>query len=139
MNPSQPLTKPLARYVHTRRVGDLLFVAGQGCRNPADDQCVGLRRDASGQIVGHDIAEQTRGVFANINRVLEAEGLTRADLVDITVFLKSMADFPAMNQVWNEYFAGLPTPTRTTVAVADLPGDNFVEMKAIAAFGPSRG
>jgi enamine deaminase RidA (YjgF/YER057c/UK114 family) len=47
-----------------------------------------------------------------------------------------MADFADMNHVWNEFFSGKPAPTRTTVAVADLPGMNFVEMKAIAAIRP---
>jgi 2-aminomuconate deaminase len=112
-----------------------LFLAGQGSRDPATDQCAGLTRDAGGRIVGHDVAAQTRAVFANIERVLAANGLGRRHLVDVTVFLTDMAEFPAMNEVWNEFFAGIDGPARTTVAVSRLPGDNFIEMKAIAAFG----
>ena len=129
------LTTPLARYAHGRRVGDLLFVAGQGARDPATNQYAGVTRDASGKAVAFAPAAQTLAVLSNIERVLAAHGLTRADLVDVQVFLTSMAHFQEMNRVWNEFFADVPQPpTRTTIAVRDLPGDNSVEMKSIASF-----
>lgn len=131
---AKSLTKPMATYVHTRRVGSLLFVAGQGSRDPVTDAYAGVTRDGAGRVIAHDIAAQTAAVLANVERALKAEGLSRADLVDVTVFLTDMAEFSAMNQVWNDFFASTPAPTRTTVAVVRLPGDNFVEMKAIAAF-----
>jgi 2-aminomuconate deaminase len=129
-----PLTRSLARYQHARRAGGLLFLAGQGCREPATDQCVGLTRDLSGKIVSYDISAQTSGVFANIERALASHGLDRSHLVDVTVFLTDMQDFDRMNTVWNQFFAECAPPTRTTVAVKQLPGDNFVEMKSVAAF-----
>jgi 2-aminomuconate deaminase len=131
---AKTLTKPMATYVHARRVGDLLFVAGQGSRDPVTDAYAGVTRDSSGRVIAHDIAAQTAAVLANVERALRAEGLSRADLVDVTVFLTDMDEFQAMNDVWNQFFAETPAPTRTTVAVVRLPGDNFVEMKAIAAF-----
>ncbi|MBM4251667.1 MAG: RidA family protein [Deltaproteobacteria bacterium] len=131
---SKSLTKPMATYVHTRRVGSLLFVAGQGSRDPVTNAYAGVTRDSMGLVTAHDIAAQTAAVLANVERALKAEGLSRADLVDVTVFLTDMGEFQAMNEVWNEFFAATPAPTRTTVAVVRLPGDNFVEMKAIAAF-----
>jgi 2-aminomuconate deaminase len=133
MAPSSGLTKPLARYVHVRRAGDLMFIAGQGCRDPQTDSYPGLTKDAAGNVTAHDITAQAKGVLANIERVLKSEGLDRSHLVDVTVFLTDMSEFPAMNAVWNEFFAETPPPTRTTVAVKALPGLNFIEMKAIAA------
>lgn len=129
------LTRPFAQYVHTRRVGDLCFVAGQGCRDPLSDTYAGLEFDAQGNILRYDIRQQTSGVLRNIERALATEQLTADDIVDVTVFLKDMRDFNAMNEVWNSYWQGRLTPTRTTVAVKDLPGHNYVEMKAIAAKG----
>lgn len=130
-----PLTRPLARYAHARRVGALLFVAGQGARDPATDQEAGITTDATGRVIAHDLKVQTAAVLANVERALASHGLNRTHIVDVTVFLTDMAEFPLMNQIWNEFFADAPAPpTRTTVAVAALPGRNFVEMKAIAAF-----
>lgn len=130
---SSPLTKPFASYPHTRRVGPLVFLAGQGCRDPETDEYAGTRFDREGRVESYDIAAQTRGVLQNMQRALEAEGLSAKHLVDVTVFLTDMADFPAMNEVWNEFFRDMAPPTRTTVCVTRLPGHNFVEMKGIAA------
>lgn len=128
------LTSPLAHYSHGRWVGNLLFMAGQGCRDPATGHEVGLLSSASmSHPKSYDIAAQTHGVLANLERVLRQEGLTKNHLVDVTVFLTDMGDFQTMNAIWNEFFAGITPPCRTTVAVAQLPGKNFIEMKAIAA------
>ena len=130
---STPLTQPLARYAHVRCVGSLIFVAGQGCRDPLTDQYAGLTLAPDGTILAYDIAAQTIGVLNNIERALAAIGLDRRALVDVNVFLTDMRDFAAMNKVWNDFFGDCdPPPTRTTVAVAKLPGHNFVEMKSIA-------
>ena len=128
------LTKPFASYTHSRRVGDLLFIAGQGSRDPETNACAGLTRDETGNIVDYNITAQTKGVLENIDRVLKSVDLSRGSIVDVTVFLTDMNDFAAMNAVWNDYFRSVEPPTRTTVAVKELPGDNFVEMKAIASF-----
>jgi 2-aminomuconate deaminase len=129
------LTSPLARYSHARRVGPLLFIAGQGCRDARTNAYAGLTMDGQGQVASYDIRAQTAGVLANIEAVLAAKGLDRRALVDINVFLTDMSDFAGMNEVWNAFFADVPVPpTRTTVAVKQLPGLNFVEMKATASF-----
>jgi 2-aminomuconate deaminase len=128
------LTPPLAYYSHGRWVGDLLFIAGQGCRDPKTGREAGVLTSIQADHgKEYDIVAQTHGVFANLERVLETEGLTKADLIDVTVFLTDMADFQAMNSIWNEFFGELTPPCRTTVAVNQLPGKNFIEMKAIAA------
>lgn len=127
------LTKPLASYVHTRRAGGLVFVAGQGCRDPLTNSYAGLTMNPDGTVASYDIRAQALGVLTNIERALKAEGCDRSHIVDVNVFLTDMRDFDAMNEVWNRFFEGQATPTRTTVAVRQLPGLNFVEMKAIAA------
>ncbi len=132
------LTRSLARYSHGKKVNGLLFIAGQGCREPSTNQCVGLTRDEHGKIKHYDILKQTSGVFKNIESVLASHQLERKHLVDITVFLTDMSDFEPMNKVWNDFFADCEPPTRTTVAVHQLPGENFIEMKAIAAFPEAR-
>lgn len=126
------LTKPMANYPHTRRMGPLVFLAGQGCRDPETDSYPGTEISPTGEVTSYDIVAQTRGVFANIERALKSMGLTRKDLVDVTVFLTDMDDFAAMNHEWNAWFQNEQPPTRTTVAVSKLPGHNQIEMKAIA-------
>lgn len=126
------LTKPFAKYPHTKWAGQLCYLAGQGCRDPKTDEYAGLELTDDGVVKSYDIELQTRGVLKNIMRALESEGLNTDHLVDVTVFLKTMDDFEGMNTVWNEFFEDRESPTRTTVAVNDLPGHNYVEMKAIA-------
>jgi len=128
------LTKSLARYQHARKVYGLLFLAGQGSRDPHTNECAGLNRGHDGLIIGYNVAEQAHGVFKNIESVLAAHHLDRRHLIDVTVFLTDMKDFAEMNRIWNEFFKDCEPPTRTTVAVHQLPGDNFIEMKAVAAF-----
>lgn len=132
------LTKPLATYSHSRRVGDVLFIAGQGCRDPKTNIWAGITFDAQGKATHVDFAAQVRGVLSNIEDVLKSNGLTRANLVDVQVFLTDMdKQFATMNSIWNEFFAGIELlPTRTTVAVSGLPGLNQIEMKSMATFKP---
>ena len=130
------LTKPLASYSHCRRVGSLLFIAGQGCRNPETNIWAGTTFDDKGKVLSIDFPAQVRGVLSNIEDVLKTQGLTKHDLVDIQVFLTDMTEqFAMMNKGWNDFFAGVdPLPTRTTVAVSGLPGHNLVEMRSTAHF-----
>ena len=135
INPGDKSPKALGSYSHGLVVGPLLFVSGQGCRSPKTGQEVGLTLDDQGQVVTYDIKVQTRGVLENLGTVLQAAGLTYTDVVDVTVFLADMQDFEKYNQIYSEYFSFEGAPTRTTVEVAKLPGRNFIEIKAIAAFG----
>ncbi|MGH8118097.1 MAG: RidA family protein [Rhodanobacteraceae bacterium] len=82
----------------------------------------------------HDIAAQTRQVFANVRAVLEASGARWEDLVDVTVFLTDMAnDFRAYNDVWVEFFPDpANAPCRTTVGITALPTPIAIELKCIA-------
>ncbi|MDE2497311.1 MAG: RidA family protein, partial [Xanthomonadaceae bacterium] len=72
---------PVGTYPHARRVGDLLFLSGIGPRTPGGNAIPGNLHDANGNLVAHDIAAQTRQVFANVRAVLEASGARWEDLV----------------------------------------------------------
>jgi 2-iminobutanoate/2-iminopropanoate deaminase len=85
----------------------------------------------SGQVIEGDIAAQTHRVMRNLKAVLEAAGSSLEHVLKTTVFLKDMAEFAAMNQVYGEYFTANP-PARATVEVARLPKDVRVEIEAVA-------
>ena len=122
----------LANYPHARKVNGFIFVSGVSSRR-ADNTHVGVTIHEDGR-VEKDIREQTRGVIENIKAILKAAGADLKDLIDLTVFLVDMADYPGMNEVYNEYFNAQTGPARTTVAVKQLPHPNLlIEIKAIAA------
>jgi 2-aminomuconate deaminase len=129
------LPKPLAAYSHARRVGPLVFFAGQGCRDPITDIWAGVLFADDGRAIAYDFEAQVRGVFKNVEAALTHESLTRNHVIDVTVFLTDMANqFSVLNKVWNEFFATAKCPpVRTTVGVKELPGLNLVEMKVIAS------
>lgn len=107
-------------YAQAVRTGNLLFTSGQIPLTPA------------GQLVEGGIEEQTHQVLTNLKAVLAAEGATFGDVVKATVFLKDMNQFAAFNSIYSSYFEE-HTPARSTVEVARLPRDVFVEIELIAA------
>ena len=109
-------------YNHAVRVGDLLFCAGQIPIDPA-----------TGNLVSGDIKAQTERVLENIKIILEDQKLSFANVVKSTVFLTSLADFGAMNEVYSRYFTA-DFPARSTVQVAALPKGASVEIEVIAHF-----
>ena len=114
--------KAIGPYSQAVRAGQLLFVSGQVPLDPA-----------TGEIVGGDIAAQTRRVFENLGAVLKAAGRSFGDVVRTTVILADMNDFAAVNEVYGSYFSE-PYPARATVQVARLPKDARVEIDLIASF-----
>ncbi len=121
----------LAAYPHARRVGDLIFVSGISSRRP-DGTHEGVTIHEDGH-VERDVREQTRAVIRNIGLILEAAGATLADVVDVTCFLTDMTDYKGFNSAYNEFFDKETGPTRTTVAVHQLPHPNLlIEIKAVA-------
>ncbi len=99
----------------------LLFVSGQIPLDPA-----------TGQIVEGGIAEQTRRVLENIKAILEAGGSDLSKVLRTTVYLKDMAEFAAMNEVYGQFFTSQP-PARATVEVSRLPRDARLEIDAVAS------
>ena len=110
-------------YSQAIRVGDMLFASGQIGLDPA-----------TGNLVQGGIAEQTTRALENVKAVLAKAGIDMVHVVKTTVFLKSMGDFAAMNEIYAKYFApaGVIPPARSTVAVAGLPKDALVEIEVIA-------
>lgn len=120
---------PLGRYPHAKVAGDLVYVSGTSSRRTD-----GTHRGVTvvdGEKV-RDVAEQTRGTLENIRTILQSVGADLPDLVQITTYLVDMADFAAYNAAYTEYFPGA-APTRTTVAVRELPHpDLLIEIQAVA-------
>ncbi len=88
---------------------------------------------ATGAIVGGgDAVAQAERVLANLRAVVEAAGGTLADAVKVTIYLKDMGTFAAVNEVYGRYFPGGSPPARATVEVARLPKDVLVEMDLVA-------
>jgi 2-iminobutanoate/2-iminopropanoate deaminase len=115
---------PVGPYSQAVKVGNLLFVSGQGPINPK------TRKKVSG-----GIREQTRQVLENINNILKAAGLSLENIVKVTVFIRDIKDFSEMNEVYKEYFKSNP-PARTTVQAVP-PGDIAIEIDAIA-YAPNK-
>jgi len=107
-------------YSQAIKVGHLLFLAGQIPITPQTNAV------ASGTI-----EEETTLVLNNLKAVLEANGMTMANVVSTTVYMKDLNDFPKMNAVYATFFKEAP-PARATVQVARLPRDVKVEISAIA-------
>lgn len=86
---------------------------------------------AEGNMVTGDVKEQTHQVFENLKAVLAAAGASLESVVKTTVFIKSMDDFAALNEVYGEYFSN-HKPARSCVEVARLPKDSLVEIEVVA-------
>jgi len=99
--------------------GNMVFTSGQIPLSPQD-----------GQVSGSSITEQTEQVIKNLGAVLEAAGSSFAKVVKTTCFLADMNDFAAFNEVYAKYFTG--KPSRSTVAVKQLPRSVLVEIEAVA-------
>jgi 2-iminobutanoate/2-iminopropanoate deaminase len=108
-------------YSQAVRSGSLVFCSGQIPLDPP-----------TGQLVEGGIEAQTAQVLDNLTAVLAAAGLTLGDVVKTTVFLASMDDFPAVNEVYARYFDEDP-PARSTIGVSALPKGARVEIEAIAS------
>ena len=132
MNVPDKAPAPLGAYSHAVWAGPFLYLSGQGARDPVSGKEVGITLDDNGKVLFYDIEAQVEQVMKNIVNVLEFAGLTVHNLVDVTVFLKNIADFERFNQIYCQYLGTSARPARTTVQAADLPGKNFVEIKAVA-------
>lgn len=106
-------------YSQAVRAGGFVFASGQ------------IPLDTKGQIVGTTIQDQTRQVLTNLRAILEAAGSSMDRVVKCTVFVRDLADFPAMNETYATFFGGTP-PARATVEVSNLPKGVKVEIDAVA-------
>ena len=108
-------------YSQAIEVNGMVFASGQIPLDPA-----------TGNIVEGGIKEQTHQALTNAKAIMEAAGLTLANVVKTTVFMADMNDFAAMNEVYATFFSE-PYPARSAVAVKALPKGVLVEVECIAA------
>ena len=101
--------------------GNLVFLSGQIPIDPS-----------KGEIGVSDIEGQTRQVLKNIKAILESDDCTMDQVVKTTVYLKDIADFTKMNDVYKEFFSEGNYPARSAVQVAALPKDALVEIEVVA-------
>lgn len=126
---------PRGAYPHTKRVGDFIFISGTSSRR-ADNSIAGVDIIDNMGTKRLNIEVQTREVIKNIEKNLASEGAHLTDIVDVTSFLVNMNDFAGYNKAYAEFFNAENGPTRTTVAVHQLPHpDLVVEIKVMAYIG----
>jgi 2-iminobutanoate/2-iminopropanoate deaminase len=112
--------KPIGPYSQAIVEGDFIFVAGQGCTNPA-----------TGKLELGDVKSETKRTFLNMKAILEAAGSSLQKVVKCNVYLRDINDFGAMNEVYATMFEQ-PFPARTTIQAGALPGGIAVEIECIA-------
>jgi 2-iminobutanoate/2-iminopropanoate deaminase len=112
--------KPVAPYSPGIRVGQFVFTAGQIALDPE-----------TGQLVEGGIQAETRQALTNLKAILEAAGSSLDDAVKVTVFIKDMDDFGAVNEVYGNFFKENP-PARSAVQSAKLPLGASVMIEAVA-------
>jgi 2-iminobutanoate/2-iminopropanoate deaminase len=115
--------KALGPYSQAIVANGFVFCAGQ---TPVDP--------STGKLVEGDVSVQTRRCLDNLAAVLESAGSGWAHAVKVSVFLKDLGDFAAMNAVYAEYMP-TPAPVRSTVEVAGLPLGARVEIDVVAVLG----
>ena len=111
-----PVFGPYSTAVET---DGLIFISGQIPLNPA-----------TGKIID-EIKTATRQVLTNIQSILRGTGLEMTNVVKTTIFLTNMADFPAVNEIYAEFFPQEP-PARSTIEVSALPKGALIEIEALA-------
>jgi len=111
---------PIGPYSQAVEVGNFVFCSGQISSDPQTNN-----------VFMGDVKTQTEMVMKNVEAVLKQAGLTCRNVIKTTIFLKDMADFVVVNEVYGRYFPENP-PARSTVAVAGLPKGVSVEVEVIA-------
>ena len=107
-------------YSQAVQAGDFLFASGQIPMDPK-----------TGQMVTGDIKEQTTRVLENVKGLLEGAGFSMGQVVKSMIYITSMEDFAAVNEVCGRYFTENP-PSRACVAVKELPKGAHIEIEVVA-------
>jgi 2-iminobutanoate/2-iminopropanoate deaminase len=100
---------------------DVIYIAGQGAHS-----------HDTGETFPMDIENHTKHVMENVKHLVETGGGTMDSILQLTVYLAKIDDYDGMNKVFKTYFMN-GGPARTTVAVANLPGNSLVEINCTAA------
>ena len=113
------LSEPLSHYTDAVSWGDMLFVSGVA------------PLDRAGRLVSDDAPAQTRQIFENMKRIIDAAGAGFRDVLRVTVYLTDVNDRKAINPVRQEYFGDVrPASTLIEVSALAVPGMK-VEIEAV--------
>jgi 2-iminobutanoate/2-iminopropanoate deaminase len=116
---SAQLPKPVGPFSHLVSTEALMFFSGQIAQDPA-----------TGKLIEGDVGAQAKQILGNIGLLLREFDRSFRDVVKVNVFLISMKDFAAMNEIYASTFSA-PYPARTTVAVAELPLGARIEIEVV--------
>ncbi|KAJ4388121.1 hypothetical protein N0V93_008726 [Gnomoniopsis smithogilvyi] len=114
--------KPLPQFSQALKYNGMVYCSGN----------IGMDPKAA-KIVEGTVQDRTRQTFKNIQAVLEEAGSSLQNIVKVNVFITTMDNFAAMNEVYDEFITGETKPCRTCVAVKQLPFDTDVEIECIAS------
>lgn len=130
---SEKKVTPRGAYPHVKVVGDFIFVSGTSARR-VDNSIAGV--DIIDQMGTKflNIETQTSEVLKNIESNLQTVGASLKDVVDVSAFLVNMNDFAGYNKAYGTFFEKETGPTRTTVAVHQLPHPDLVVEIKVTAF-----
>lgn len=117
---SKNAPEPIGPYSQGIKFNNLVFTSGQIPIDPS-----------TGNFIDGDIRAQTKQTIRNIESILEAAGSDLSKVIKVTVFLKDITEFGAMNEIYEEYF-GKSKPARSTIEAAKLPKDAKIEIDAVA-------
>lgn len=126
---------PRGAYPHVKRAGNFIFVSGTSSRRP-DNSIAGVDIIDEMGTKFLNIEVQTREVLNNIDANLKKIGASLKDVIDVSTFLVNMNDFAGYNKAYAEFFDKETGPTRTTVAVHQLPHPDLVVEIKVTAYKP---
>ena len=111
--------KAVGPYSQAIAVGNFIFTSGN------------IHLTPEGKLLEGTIEEKTHQVMKNLREVLEASGVTFANVVKTTIFVTNMEDYAKINEVYGSYMSD-PFPARETVSVKALPLGATIEISMIA-------
>jgi 2-iminobutanoate/2-iminopropanoate deaminase len=112
--------EPIGPYSQAILINNTLFISGQIAIEPS-----------TGELITINVIKETNQVMNNLMAILKEANMNFSDIVKTTIFLKDMNDFPAVNEVYGQFFVG-DFPARETVQAAGLPKGVNVEISMIA-------
>lgn len=112
--------EPIGPYSQAIVFNNMVFISGQIAIDPE-----------SGKLIEGNIKEQTKQTIRNVENILTAAGSDISKVIKVTVYLKDINEFTAMNEIYEEYF-GNSKPARSAIEAAKLPKDALVEIDAVA-------
>ena len=112
--------KPIGPYSQAVEAGPFVYISGQ----------IPLHHE-SGEVIGDDIATQTKTALTNLRAILENAGLDFHSVVKTTVFLTDINNFGKFNEIYQQELSGA-APARSVVEVSALPKKVLVEIEAVA-------